>query len=84
MFVAQRGEGDNEEVAVFTVKNKEVIAFGTYDEISNIYADGYIVVEKDNKLGIVKKDGSALVEPKYEQITGYSVLALLITDSNLG
>lgn len=82
-FVAERGEGDNEEVAVFTSKNKEVIAFGTYDEIGNIYTDGYIVVEKDGKLGIVKKDGSALVEPKYKKITGYSVLALVWSDAGL-
>lgn len=84
MFVAQRGEGDNKEVAVFTLKNKEVIAFGTYDDIENLYADGYIVVEKDDKYGIVKKDGSALVETKYKQITGYSVLALILTDAGLG
>lgn len=81
LFVAERGEGDNEEIAVFTVKNKEVIPFGTYEDISGIYADGYIVVKKDDKYGIVKKDGSALVEPKYKQITGYSVLALVLTDA---
>lgn len=83
MFVAERGEGDNEECAVFTLKNKEVISFGAYEEVDTIYEDGYIVVEKDGKKGIVKKDGSVLVEPKYKEIRGYSALYVILSDIDM-
>ncbi|MGN1062418.1 MAG: WG repeat-containing protein [Candidatus Scatosoma sp.] len=83
MFIAERGEGNNEECAVFTLKNKEVIPFGAYDEIDGIYADGYIVVEKDGKKGIVKKDGSALIEPKYKEIRGYNALYVVLSDLDM-
>lgn len=83
VFVAERGEGDNEECAVYNLKNEEIIAFGAYDEISGSYADGYIIVEKDGKKGIVKKDGSALIEPKYKEIFGYNLILLIISDIDM-
>lgn len=71
-FVKALDNDDNETVGVVNYKGESIISPKAYDEIT-VLSDslGLYVVEKDNKFGVLNREGDVVVHTEYDSI-GFS------------
>lgn len=71
--VSREGENSVIEYALINKNKKEVIKFGTYDNIVQVIGGKYYKVLKDGKFGIVDTKGKVILKPQYEYISATTV-----------
>ncbi len=71
--VSRESENSVIEYALINKNKKEVVKFGTYDNIVQVIGGKYYKVLKDGKFGIIDTKGKVILEPQYEYISATTV-----------